>query len=225
MEKSSSPNRKSKPTPIALDYRERTDESLLQVAKTGESTAFGVLCERYSKQLIRAALRVTRNREDAEDAVQSALLNAFVHLTNFDGRSSFSTWLTRIAINSALMILRKRRTLLEIATESADDFATGAAAHEVADHAPNPEHRYAQSEEEKILKKAVRNLRPSLREIVHIQHFQECSTREAARVVGISVTAAKSRLFHARAALRKSSVLKRMCRSRSSDGMRALSAA
>src|SRR6516225_226220 len=96
-----------------LQQRERSEDYMLvESAKKGERTAFDLLCERYLSQLIRAAFRVTRNREDAEDAVQDALLNAFVHLRAFDGRSSFSTWLTRIAINSALMLLRKRKSLL-----------------------------------------------------------------------------------------------------------------
>jgi DNA-directed RNA polymerase specialized sigma24 family protein len=82
-----------------------SDESLVQAAKNGHSTAFVTLCERYRQQLFRAAHRITRSFEDAEDAVQETLLRAFVHIMDFDGRSSFGTWLTRIAINSALMIL------------------------------------------------------------------------------------------------------------------------
>src|SRR5215475_4148981 len=128
---------------ILTALAEHTDECLLKVARKGESGAFGALCERYSKQLLRSAHRVTRNREDAEDAVQNAMLSAFVHLGDFDGRSSFSTWLTRIVINSALMLLRKRRTWHAIATEGDDDFSSGGAAYQVADRQPSPEHRYA----------------------------------------------------------------------------------
>src|SRR5467141_4882903 len=85
-----------------------SDESLVEAAKLGHSTAFDTLSERYRQQLFRAAHRITRSCEDAEDAVQGALLRAFVHLRDFGGRSSFSTCLTRIAINSALMRLRKK---------------------------------------------------------------------------------------------------------------------
>ena len=97
--------------------------------------------------------------------------------------------------------------------------------HEIPDHAPNPERRYAQSEEERILKKAIRSLRPSLREAVEVQQLQERSIRETARAMCISVAAAKGRLFHAKVALRKSSVLKLMHRPRSSGEFRILSAA
>ena len=86
-----------------------SDERLMQAAKGGQSMAFATICERYSKQLFRAARRITKTREDAEDAVQDALIQAFVHLKDFEGRSNVATWLTRFAINSALMILRKKR--------------------------------------------------------------------------------------------------------------------
>src|SRR5713101_10117696 len=100
-----------------------SDQSLVEAAKLGHSTAFDTLSERYRQQLFRAAHRITRSREDAEDAVQDSLLRAFLHMTQFDGRSSFGTWLTRIAINSALMILRKKRTSVEIVTDGNDVFA------------------------------------------------------------------------------------------------------
>jgi RNA polymerase sigma-70 factor (ECF subfamily) len=197
----------------------------LDAAKGGHPTAFTMLCERYRQQLLRAAHRITKSREDAEDAVQEALMSAFVHLTDFDGRSTFATWLTRIAINSALMILRKKRTSREIAMEGTDDFGTGPLTYQVPDRAPNPERRYAQSEKEKLLRKAVRRLRPTLREVIEIQQLQERSMRETAEAMGISLAAAKGRLFHAKAALRKSPILKLMHQPRPAGGVRALSAA
>ena len=94
------------------DECERLDEKrLVAAAKYGESVAFDVLCERLTPRILRSLLRITKNREDAEDALQDSLLSAFIHIAEFDGRSAFSTWLTRIAINSALMILRKKRYL------------------------------------------------------------------------------------------------------------------
>jgi RNA polymerase sigma factor (sigma-70 family) len=210
---------------VMYQSQEPAEKSLVEAAKGGHSTAFGMLCERYAQQLLRAAHRITRNREDSEDAVQDALLRAFVHLRDFDGRSSFSTWLTRIAINSALMILRKKRTSLESAMVGADDFGVDGPGYEVADRAPNPERQYAQSEEERILKRAIRGLRPSLREVVEVQQLQERSMRETAKAMYISVAAAKGRLFHAKVALRKSSILKMMHRPRSSGEFRILSAA
>src|SRR5215813_4272217 len=147
---------------ILTEFSKQTEESLLKFAKKGESAAFGILCERYSKQLFRAANRVTRNREDAEDAVQTALLNAFLHFADFDGRSSFSTWLTRIVINSSLMLLRKRKSAIESASESTHDSEVNGEAHQIRDNAPTPERRYAQSEEKEILDNAIQKLRPSL---------------------------------------------------------------
>jgi len=183
-----------------------SDETLVEAAKRGHSMAFATLCERYRKQLFRAAHRITKSCEDAEDAVQDALLRAFVHMTNFDGRSSFGTWLTRIAINSALMILRKKRASLEVATDCNDDFGADGLRHAITDQGPNPEIRYAQSEAESMLMKAIENLRPALRIVVQIQQLQERSLWDTADALGISLTAAKGRLFHAKNALRRAMI-------------------
>jgi RNA polymerase sigma factor (sigma-70 family) len=201
-------------TPPTDDVHGLSDESLVEAAQRGYSTAFAALSERYRKQLFRAAHRITRTREDAEDAVQDTLLRAFVHVTDFDGRSSFGTWLTRIAINSALMILRKKRPSLEIAADCKDDFGADGLRYVITDDRPNPERRCAQSEEESMLKKAIQNLRPTLRVVVQIQELQERSLRETADAIGISLAAAKGRMFHARKALRKSMIPKRVHQSR-----------
>src|SRR5713101_1052688 len=148
-----------------------SDESLAEAVKGSHSTAFAVLSERYRQQLFRAAHRITRSCEDAEDAVQDTLLRALVHMKDFEGRSNFGTWLTRIAINSALMILRKKRALLEIAMDCNDDFGADPLCYEMTDDGPNPERRYAQSEEESMLKKAILSLRPTLRVVVQIQQL------------------------------------------------------
>jgi len=182
---------------------ELNDESLLEAVKGGQATAFATLSERYRHQLFRAAHRITRSSEDAEDAVQDTLLRAFVHMREFEGRSNFGTWLTRIAINSALMILRKKRAALEIAMDYDDEVAADGMRYGITDQGLNPERRYARSEEERILKKAIHRLRPTLRVVVQIQ-LQERSMRETAQAIGISLTAAKGRLFHAKKALRRS---------------------
>lgn len=206
-------------------FRQSGEKWLVQEALAGHSTAFATLCERYHQQLLRAAHRITRSREDAEDAVQDALMRGFIHLRDFNGRSGFGTWLTRIAINSALMILRKRRTSLEVAMEGNDDAEGNAPHFEIPDRAPNPERLYAQIEQHKILRKAVRRLRPTLRQVVNIQQLQERSMRETADSMGISVAAAKARLFHAKAALRRSPALKLMNRRRTGRMVPVLNAA
>jgi RNA polymerase sigma-70 factor, ECF subfamily len=201
-----------------------SDESLLvEAAKKGHSAAFATLSERYRGQLFRAAHRITRSCEDAEDAVQDSLLRAFVHVKDFDGRSSFATWLTRIAINSALMILRKKRATHEIAADGGDDSREDGLLGEIADHWPNPETRYARSEEASMLRKAIQSLRPHLRIVVQI-HLQERSMRETAEAIGVSLVAAKGRLFHAKNALRKSLLRKLARQRRFAAGIRVLPA-
>jgi RNA polymerase sigma factor (sigma-70 family) len=188
---------------------ERLDEKrLVAMAKYGQTAAFDVLCERLSPRILRSVYRITRNREDAEDALQDSLLRAFAHVREFDGRSAFSTWLTRIAINSALMILRKKRNSLEVPLESSEDSDTKRTTWELPDHTPDPEKRYAQGERECILHGAIRTLRPAIRKVIVFQQLQEHSMKETAAKIGITVSAAKARLFHAKAALRRAPKLK-----------------
>src|SRR5580692_1585368 len=173
--------------------------------------AFDQLYQQSAPRVLKTLYRITRNREDAEDALQEAFLSAFLHAKDFDGRSSFATWFTRIAINSALMILRKKRTHPEHSIDD-DGGDLGAAPKTwfVSDAAANPERLYAQAEREHMLKAAVGDLRPTIGKAVQVGQLQERSMRETADVLGISVAAAKARLFHARAALRKSRRLKSM---------------
>jgi len=182
-----------------------TEHSLVAAAKQGETTAFDAICQPHTKRLFQMTYRITRNREDAEDALQDSFLRAFVHIKEFDGRSSFSTWLTRIGINSALMILRKKRNSGEVSADSpneSQDF------WQVADVAPNPERRYAEQERQKILRDAISRLRPAMRRVVQLQMVEQRSLKEAAAQIGISVPAVKARLLRARVALRKSARLR-----------------
>ena len=184
------------------------EAGLVSAAKRGHQAAFGELCQRHAKRVFRTMLRITRNREDAEDAVQDAFLQAFRHLENFDGRSTFSTWLTRIAINSALMILRRRRNARFVSLDGPGD-PDGTETHpEVADRAVDPERRCLEHERGRILRDAIGTLRPSARRVIELQQLEELPMKETARAMGITVPAAKSKLFHAKAALRKSSKLR-----------------
>ena len=201
-----------------------SEQNLVEAAKSGHSLAFDALSERYRQQLFRAARRITRSIEDAEDAVQDTLLRAFVHMRDFDGRSSFGTWLTRIAINSALMNLRKKRVSREIATDYSDESGADSLRYEITDRRPNPERRCAQSEEENMLKKAIEGLRPALRGVIQMQALQESSMRETAEAIGISMAATKGRLFHAKKALRRSMIAKLKNQSRFDRRIRALAA-
>lgn len=195
----------------------RSNDETVKPAPGGHSTAFETPSELDRAQLLRAAHRITRSREDAEDAVQNALVRAFVHIGDFEGRSNLRTWLTRITINSALMILRKKRATPELAIGSHNDFGVDALRYEPTDHAPNPEKRYQHSEEQRILRTAIQRLRPNLQVVVHAQ-LQERSSRETAEAIGISLAAAKGRLFHAKKALRESLIRRFAARSSESQG-------
>jgi RNA polymerase sigma-70 factor, ECF subfamily len=178
------------------------DELLVLAAKSGDTAAFAELRRRHSSKLLRTIYRITRNWEDAEDAVQDSFLKVFLHLNKFENRSSFASWLTRIAINSALMILRKKR-FNEISIDAASDDSESFERLELPDHREDPERCYVRNEREERLKGAILRLRPDFRDVVEMQ-TQEYSTKELADVLGISLPAAKSRLLRARVALRAS---------------------
>jgi len=174
-------------------------------ARSGETGALDTWYRAHAQKLFCTVRRITRNHEDAEDAVQDAFLRAFLHLQSFDGRSTFSTWLTRIGINSALMILRKRRNSREVMPAKDSESESS---WEATDSEQNPEQEYVEQERLRLLRGAIAGLRPSIRRALEIHTLQGRSIEEMAAEIGISVCAAKGRLFHARAALRKSKVLR-----------------
>jgi RNA polymerase sigma-70 factor, ECF subfamily len=182
---------------------EWSEENLVAAAKCGHRAAFGQLCKRHAKQVFRVTHRITRNREDAEDAVQDSLLNAFIHLKGFDGRSQFATWLTRIAINSALMRLRKGRGIREVPMDESKPAAERGLDHDVRDSAPNPEEAYRLNERKQVVSTAISGLLPRTRKVVEFHKLQEYSVSETAQMLGISIAAVKTRMFHARAKLRR----------------------
>jgi RNA polymerase sigma factor (sigma-70 family) len=179
-----------------------SDEALVAGAKMGHGSVFDELHERHRERMFRVAHRITRHREDAQDAVQESFLSAYVHLKKFDERARFSTWLTRIAINAALMKIRKNRVSREVGVKDP------AVVFELSDSGANPEEICARTERKAALRDAIAKLRPTLRSVVELYDLQECSLPETAEALGISVTAAKGRLFHARAALRRTAKLK-----------------
>ena len=183
--------------------RQPGEEQLVAAAKGGEHAAFGELYARHSQQIFRATLRITRNREDAEDALQDCFLSALIHLNSFDGRSSFSTWLTRIAINSALMKLRKIRACPETSMDGPADAGNDSAPYEAADPYPNPEQQFLQSQRQEIVAGALCSLHPALRQVIEIRRLQQSSIKETARTLRLSIPAVKSRIYRAKAALRR----------------------
>jgi len=180
--------------------RDASDESLVAAAKQGFDLAFVELCKRHSRRIFTVVHRITKNREDAEDACQDATLQAFVHLRSFDGRSKFSTWLTRIAINSALMILRQKRRRNETSIDFPLDGETWVPLN-IPDPAKDIDLHYIDRETELLLKKAINRLRPVLRDVLEIRLSSDGSIQEIAEKAGISEAAAKSRLIRGRQAL------------------------
>jgi RNA polymerase sigma-70 factor (ECF subfamily) len=177
---------------------------LVAAAKKGEGAAFAMLVERHKPRMFFAALRITRNREDAEDAVQQSLHKAFVHLHSFAGRSSFSTWLTRVAINEALMLLRKNRGWREVLSDDLNGSEDSATALQVPAATLDPEASYSQREWVRMLSSAMNELKPGMRKAIQLRELDERSMEETARIMGISVGAAKARVFHGRRKLRES---------------------
>ncbi len=178
-----------------------TDEVLVAAAKSGNHPAFVELWKRYSNTAFKTAYRITGNRDDAEDVIQDAWMKAYVHLNTFDGRAKFSTWLTRIAINSALMTLRRRRAHPETSMEITDGETWQP--REIADPAKDVEELYARHETAERLRRAICRLQPALRDVVEIHQSNDGSVKEIAELAGISVAATKSRLLRARSILRR----------------------
>jgi RNA polymerase sigma-70 factor (ECF subfamily) len=180
------------------------DESVLVArARTGDSQAFTDLVNQYERKIYRLAKHITQNDEDAEDVLQDAFLKAYEHLPNFQGNSKFYTWLVRIAVNEALMKLRKRRSDRTVPLDEPVDTGEEMVKREIAVWEDNPEQRYSHEEMQKILDEAVQTLKPDFRTVFTLRDIEELSTEETAEALGISVPAVKSRLLRARLALRE----------------------
>ena len=193
---------KAEPT-IACLTDPAAEQMLVVAAKNGDEQAFETLFKRHRQKILRIVLRYAHVREDAEDIVQQSFQKAFVYLHKFEGKSSFSTWLTRIAINESLMLLRHGRALREISVDDSNDQGGTASAMEIPDASPDPEISYLRRERVQILTETLGNLRPGMRKVIELRELAELSTEETARRLGVSVTAVKGRLFHARKKLRK----------------------
>lgn len=187
-----------------MRQKESEEDKLVAAARAGDRDAFLELIRPHTHRVHYVARRITRHREDAEDAVQESLANAFSRLASFTGASCFSTWLTRIVINAALMKLRKKRLSREVPMEEPRERAEDAPLlYAPIDPAPNPEEWYAVRECNRILRETVAKLRPKLHEIVEVHGLNDNSIQKTAEILGISTGAAKARMYHARTALRR----------------------
>jgi RNA polymerase sigma-70 factor (ECF subfamily) len=162
---------------------------------------FEGVISRYSPVLFRVALRRLRNVEDAEDAVQDALLSAYKHIGQFEGRSQLSTWLTSIVTNVAGMKLRKHSRHETVSLDQNQENDGVMLANELRDARPNPETICAQSEMDETLRQALGQLSPKLREAIQMRDLDGFSTQETATALGISTNALKSRVARGRANL------------------------
>src|ERR1700760_907051 len=198
-------------TPHMLDYvakgspigitADTPDIFLVAAAKDGDHQAYAELCRRHSKQILRTILRITRNVADAEDTLQETLLRAYAHIGRFEGRSAFSSWLTRIAINSALMLSRKKRSHYVYSLEGdvdGDEFKSP----EPTETAHNPEEACILNALENECIRAIRCLSPTLRVVVQMRYRESASVGQIAKTLGISESAVKSRLLRARSKIR-----------------------
>ena len=196
------------PVAIAADAK---DAALVAAAKSGSTRAFDVLVKRHTRKFLRIAQRVTRNREDAQDVVQKSFHKAFIHVGTFEERSSFSTWMTRIVINEAAMCLRANRRMraagIDELTPREQEAALG---FQIPDSCPSPEQNYARCEVERMLSFAIRQLPQGLRTAIQLCHLDERSLTETAQMMGISVSAVKTRVLRGRTKLRET--LRRVAR-------------
>ena len=187
--------------PTSRPLTDESDWDLVVAAKNGKDRAFEILVERYKARILSLAFRITRNREDAQDVVQQSFQKAFVHLQKFQGKSTFSTWLHRIAINEGLMCLRTNRVRAKISLdyarpESEDLFPPGN-----PDRRENPAEIYEQRENERILCESINQLPEKLRTVV-FHRLEERTVSETAEILGLGIGTLKARLFRARQKLR-----------------------
>jgi RNA polymerase sigma-70 factor, ECF subfamily len=186
-----------------MDGSQSDEHLLVAKAKSGHQEAFGELYKRHQPRTYRAALRILRNQQDAEDAVQRAFQRALVNLQRFREDSAFSTWLTRIVINEALMLLRQRRPGEPCARSRSDEEQRDGTAV-IADKCATPEELLCEHERRMALLQAIGRLRENLRTVVLHRELKGLTNAETAQLLGLSVSAVKARVFHAKRFLRKS---------------------
>ena len=176
----------------AAAFEQLSDANLVCLAREGDSQAFAFLLEHNRPRLFSKLHSMLRQKEDAEDALQECFLKAWLHLDRFEGRAEFSTWLTRIAINEALMTLRKKRPV---------DTCTGSDI-DIPDSRSCPQRHYLWSEENAFVRHEIGRLPHKSQEAFNMRYVQELSTTEVAGSLALSEAAVKSRLNRARLHLR-----------------------
>lgn len=188
--------------------RELRESDLISAARAGSPHAFAELQHQYSRRLYRTICSITKNHEDAEDALQDTFLRAFVAIRNFEGRSSIYSWMTRIAINSALMTLRKRRSHPEICLQLHAGPGEDQPTFELRDFSPDPEESLDQHQQCAQMLSAIHRLDPRLRTAVLGRIMYEGSIKEVACALNLTEAALKTRLHRARRKLARTRAFK-----------------
>lgn len=191
------------PSDFAVRHEHETDDQLLSEAKVGDQQAFAELCLRYRGMLMSTIYRILQNREDAEDVLQETFLKAYQHLHSFRGTSMISTWLMKIGMNSSLMLLRKRKTRFEFFSDRARDEGQGFEIASLRDLSPNPEQVYMLHESRQRLRVSIKKLPPKLNSAIALYYGNDHDLKSAAKTLGITEAAAKSRVMRARSLLRR----------------------
>ena len=186
----------------AGDVDKDSDGMLVTAAKRGNAQAFEELVLRHKRRVFAVAQRITNSRDDAEDVVQETFHKVFLHLDNFQEKARFSTWLTRIAMNEALMLLRRRRGVFEDLPASTDE-GVKFTSQAFVDQGPNPEESCLRSERTQLLTEAINRLGPRIRTAILLRDIEEKSLEETAQILGTTSTAIKARLFQGRRKLRR----------------------
>jgi RNA polymerase sigma-70 factor (ECF subfamily) len=189
-------------TSCGIGINKDSDGTLVAAAKRGDTQAFEELVLRHKQRVLAVAQRITNNREDAEDVTQESFHKAFLHLDAFQEKSRFSTWLTRIAMNEAFMLLRRRRGVVEGLPENPDDDMKSSS-EAFVDQSPNPEESCWRRERTKFLTEAINCLGPAIRTTILLRDIEERSVKETAQILGASITAVKARVFQGRRKLRR----------------------
>ena len=182
----------------------QNETELVTQARAGDVEAFTTLLQQYDRYVYRVAFHITENREDAEDVMQEAFYKAFAHMDQFQGNSLFYTWLVRIAVNEALMKVRRRGSEKMLSLDEPMDLGENTwVPREIEDWDDNPEQRYAKAELENIISEAVSRLPQPYRTVYLLRDVESLSTEEAAELLGLSVAAVKSRVRRARLMMRE----------------------
>jgi RNA polymerase sigma-70 factor, ECF subfamily len=187
-----------------IDINNELEPLSLQALQAGDKAEFARLVDLYSNQIYRLAIKILGDPHDAEDVLQETFIKAYRSLPSFEGRSSISTWLYRIAANEALMVVRRRKPEINMLSSDGDsDEDEVSPPAQIVDWCCLPENELLSSEAKIFLDQAVEKLSTNLRMVFILRDIQGLSIRETADVLKISEMAVKTRLLRARLQLRE----------------------